>query len=317
MAVTPFKTFMAGEVLTASDLNSSITRITDNGEDLPFPATKAKDFNGHELILDADADSSITCDTDDVFHLKLQGQDLFIVNGATSSAVNGLTVTASATTADVAMTTHGSDTNIDLAITPKGAGVLLLDGAQVGGTATTDLPLISQILGKHTIWVPASAMFPQTTNGCAPITQVELTANQPELMVLDFDASADEWAQFTVKFPKSWNEGVIQYRVFWTTTATDTDGVAWQLSGVARADNEAVAAAFGTAVVVTDDAQGAASEMLVTAFSGDVTISSAAADEVTWLRIGRDVSDANDDMTEDARLIGVEITYTIDALNDS
>ena len=46
MAISVFKTFSAGEILTASDLNSSLTQITGNGEDLAWPATKTKDFNG-------------------------------------------------------------------------------------------------------------------------------------------------------------------------------------------------------------------------------------------------------------------------------
>lgn len=75
MAVSPFKTFSAGEVLTAADLNSSFTQITDNGEDLGWPATKAKDLDGQELILDADADTSIHASTDDELDFKIGGTD--------------------------------------------------------------------------------------------------------------------------------------------------------------------------------------------------------------------------------------------------
>jgi hypothetical protein len=49
MAVTPFKTFSAGEVLTAADLNSSFTQITNNGTDVPFPATKAASMGGFKI----------------------------------------------------------------------------------------------------------------------------------------------------------------------------------------------------------------------------------------------------------------------------
>ena len=73
MAVTQFKTYIAGEVLTADDLNSSLTRITDNGEDLAWPATKAKDLNGQALILDADGDTSFAASTDDVIDVRIGG----------------------------------------------------------------------------------------------------------------------------------------------------------------------------------------------------------------------------------------------------
>lgn len=108
------------------------------------------------------------------------------------------------------------------------------------------------------------------------------------------------------------------FQVFWTTSATDTDGVAWGLEAVARSDNEAIDTAWGTAVVVTDDAQSAANEQLVTAESSAVTIAGTPADDdLVYFRLFRDVSDANDDMTEDARLIGIKLFYTTDSNNDA
>lgn len=132
MAITPFKTWISGEVLTASDLNSSFSHITSNAASLISPLTAALDMNGLELILDADADTSITADTDDIIHFKLQGSDLFIMNGATATAVNGLTWMASAAGSAVQVQAHGSDTDISINLVPKGAGTL-----QVGGTAVT------------------------------------------------------------------------------------------------------------------------------------------------------------------------------------
>ena len=172
--------------------------------------------------------------------------------------------------------------------------------------------------GKDTIWVPAGAMRPTVSNGCATITDVQTTAGRPDMQVLDFDASADEHAQFQIAFPKSWNEGTITFQVYWTTTATDTDGVAWGLQGVAVSDNDTIDVAYGTAVVVTDDALSAAEDQCVTSESGAVTIAgSPAVDDIVYFRIFRDVSDSNDDMTEDARLIGVKIFFTTDAANDA
>jgi len=75
--------------------------------------------------------------------------------------------------------------------------------------------------------------------------------------------------------------------------------------------------AYGTAIVVTDDNISAAEDCLVTATSSAVTVASAAADTMTFFRIFRDISDANDDMTEDARLIGVQIFFTTNAGNDA
>jgi hypothetical protein len=171
--------------------------------------------------------------------------------------------------------------------------------------------------GTHTIWVPAGAMITATTSGAATAS-LEAATNDQNYKVFDFDASADEHVHFQVAMPKGWDEGTITYQVWWSSTATDTDGVAWGLQGVALSDNEAIDASWGTAVVVTDDAQSAAGEVYVTSASAAVTIAGTPAEgDVVFFRFFRDVSDANDDMTEDARLIGIKLFYTVAAANDA
>jgi hypothetical protein len=176
----------------------------------------------------------------------------------------------------------------------------------------------AEVTGKYTIFVPAGAMRPTVSNGCAALTDVETTAGRPDMQVLDFDATSDEHAQFQVAFPKSWNEGTVTFQVWWTSTATDTDGVAWGLQGVAVSDGDTIDVAYGTAIVVTDDAQSTAEDMYVTAESSAVTIAGTpAADDMCFFRFFRDVSDGNDDMTEDARLIGIKLFFTTDASDDT
>jgi hypothetical protein len=193
---------------------------------------------------------------------------------------------------------------------PEGE-TIMIPGA-VGPAGATGSPA----LGKQTLYIPASAMLPSVTSGAA-MAQLEAAGGQ-NYVVLDFDPNADEFVHFQAAFPKSWDEGTITYQVFWSSTATDTDGVAWALEGASRSDNEAITGTWGTAVVVTDDAQSAAAELYVTAESGAVTISGTpAVDDLCFFRLSRDVSDANDDMAEDARLIGIKLFYTTDAVNDA
>ena len=201
----------------------------------------------------------------------------------------------------------------------SGAGDI--DGAlDVGGAldavgAITNNSAAVKVAGVETIYVPSGAMSPNTTNGCASLTQVELS-NGPELKCLDFDASSDENAQFTVCFPKSWNEGTITFQAFWTVTGTDDGTVAWGLSGVSIADDVSINTAFGTNVVATAKAfSGTSNDMTVSAVSGAVTVASAAVDTQTYFQIMRDVS--ADDQTGDARLLGIKLFYTTDAKNDA
>ncbi len=74
MALARIKNWIV-ETLTASDLNAEFNNILNNGEDLAWPATKAKDLDGQELIFDADGDTSLTASTDDLLDFKIGGVD--------------------------------------------------------------------------------------------------------------------------------------------------------------------------------------------------------------------------------------------------
>ena len=172
-------------------------------------------------------------------------------------------------------------------------------------------------VGKQTMWIPANAMTPTTSNGCAAITAVETTSGRPDMYVLDFDKDSDEHAQFTCALPNAWNLGTVTFQVFWSGTA-NTGGVSWGLQGVACGDNDTIDVAYGTAVVVDDTEQGAVEEVNVSAESGAVTIAGSPADaQLCYFRIFRDVSDANDDSSGDARLHGIKLFFTVDSYNDS
>jgi hypothetical protein len=193
----------------------------------------------------------------------------------------------------------------------QGAGTLNATGLYDDGT------LVS-LTGLQTIYVPASAIIPTVSNGCSPLTSVETTAGRPDMNVRDFDASADEHGQFSVAFPKSWDEGTITYRVFWTSAATDTDGVTFALQGVASADGDTIDVAYGTAITVDDANQSTAEDLYVSPTSAAVTIAGTpSTDELVFFRLFRDVSDANDTAAEDARVIGVQLFFSTDAGNDA
>ena len=202
--------------------------------------------------------------------------------------------------------------------TTAGAIAIAADGTVDLDTAgATVASAVIKTAGLETIWVPAASMRPTSSNGCAAITDVETTAGRPDLQVLDFDKDADEAAQFSIAFPKSWNEGTITFAVYYIGLAATT-GVAFGLQGVSVGDNEEADQAYGTAVVVTDDSQGDATEVLITATSGAVTLAnSPAAGDISFFRLFRDVSDGNDDMAGDARVLGVKIFFTTNAANDA
>jgi hypothetical protein len=215
------------------------------------------------------------------------------------------------------------------------AGIVIANAGNIGSASDKDAIAIAsngvvnftqtptvasaavKFAGKESIFIPAAAMYPSTTNGCAALEQVETTALRPDLKCLDFDASSDEFAQFAVSFPKSWNEGTVTFQPFWTVTGTNTGTVAWQLGGVAVSNDDSINTAFGTLVATTALAHsGTSNDLMVSAESGAVTIAgSPAADDQCFFQINRDVS--ADAQTGDARLLGIKLFFTTDAGNDA
>jgi len=115
------KVWSAGEVLLASDLNGEYNNILNNALTLISPLTGSLDLNGNKLVLDADADTSITADTDDQLDFKLGGTDIFAMK-TVASAVNGIDFKGAATGNGALIAPVGSDTDIDLVLQQKGQG---------------------------------------------------------------------------------------------------------------------------------------------------------------------------------------------------
>ena len=229
--------------------------------------------------------------TGNAMNLGVSGDTVTVPSGATLSVPSGATINVAGTA--TGLLTSG---NIGTSVQAYNAG--------------------TKIAGKETIWIPAVAMYPNTTAGCADIAQVELT-NGPEIKVLDFDPSSDENAQFAIAMPKSWDEGTVTFQAYFTVTGTNTGTVAWGLSGIAISDNDSINTAFGTNVVATAKAHsGTSNDLNVTAESGAVTIGGTpAVGDQCYFQIMRDVS--ADDQSGDARLLGIKIFFTTNAGNDA
>ena len=224
---------------------------------------------------------------------------------------------------DLVIKSNVQDKDILLQGDDGGAGItaLTLDmsaaGAAAFNSSITSGGAAVKVAGKETIWVPAAAMYPSTTNGCSAITQVETTALRPDLKVLDFAAAADDFAQFAVAFPKSWNLGTISYQPFWTVTGTNAGTVVWQLGGVAITNDESINTAFGTLVATTALAHSTTSnDLMVSAESGAVTVAGSPADnDQCFFQINNDASASG--QTGVVRLLGVKLFFTTDAANDA
>ena len=297
----------AGTVQFGNDQDVTLTHVADTG--LLLNAAMVVQFRDSAINIGSPADGDLDINADDEIELN---STLIDINGnveiSGTAAITGIaTFTDDIIIGDAKTIGSASDTD---AIAIASNGVVNFTQQPTVSSAAV------KVAGKETIWIPAAAMYPETTNGCASLAQVELS-NGPELKCLDFDKGSDEHAQFTIAFPKSWNEGTITFQAFFTATSTDTGTSAWGLAGLSLSDSGDLNTAFGTTVVATAKAHsGTSNDLDISAESGNVTIAgSPAAGDLCIFQVLRDVS--ADDLDADSRLLGIKLFFTTDAANDA
>ena len=109
--------------------------------------TKASgvDMNGLELILDADADTSITADTDDQIDIKIAGADDFQFTANTFTAASGSTIAAKALTTTTIVATGdvspAADSSYDLGTSSAAWAEVYMDHLYVGFNKLSNVTL--------------------------------------------------------------------------------------------------------------------------------------------------------------------------------
>ena len=176
------------------------------------------------------------------------------------------------------------------------------------------MPVAARFVGKQTTLIPAGSMTPTVTNGALPVEH-ERPTNDVMVKALAFDGTTRENAQFLLILPKGFSQDNVSFIPHWTVDGAVTTGVHWGLEILARGDNEAIDAAFGTAGASEDSAQSAVYEHLIGPESGSITTGSAVGN-MLYCQAFRDPTDAQDTMTQDALLIAYEVFLTNEALTD-
>lgn len=336
-----------------TDVDRGVLADLDDGAALVFNETdqefQARRLTGLDIDFDPSTDSALTSPTvgeaieelegliaEDAFALSFASTDFSATDVGTALIelfdaipdVSALAPLASPTfTGNPAAPTPSpgdNDTSIATTAFVKAAIDVVLGGvsssfdtlSEIATSLGTKLAL-ADIVGKQTIWVPASAMVARTTNGAAAGT-VEMSSNKNMVRTLDFDASTQEFAQFDVAMPKSWNNGTVTFIPYWSHAATVTNfGVVFGVDAVAISDDDTIDVAFGTAQTSTDTG-GTTNDLYAGAESSAITIAGTpATGDVVQFRVHRDPANGSDTLAVDARLHGIKILYTTNAANDS
>ncbi len=172
-----------------------------------------------------------------------------------------------------------------------------------GGTNLTALPDVEA-------WISAAAMKGLATAGAGDADKLpesrELATNDINIDFIAFDTATEEHAYFNYTLPAGWDEGTITFTPYWTA-ASGSGTVVFGLAGLARSNDEAIDAAVGTEVTVTDTLL-AADDVHISPESAAVTIGGTPA-EGDWCYFVLARKTGSDTLGVDAQLLGIMLKF--------
>lgn len=198
-------------------------------------------------------------------------------------------------------------------ITPRAEDLYPVPVAN-GGTGATSVSVAQtnlSLVGKQMIPVPASAMTARPTNGAQFVT-IESTTNLTVFNAWNFDATTQEYVQFSWPMPTSWDRGTITFKPMWrhATSSGASFGVVMGLQAVAINDGGAGDVAFGTIQTVTD-AGGTAGSIYIGSESAAITVAgSTLSGSLVLFQLTRNTTYAGNTLPVDASLVSLELYIT-------
>ena len=233
-------------------------------------------------------------------------EDSTLTSGNVAEALEELAVAA----AEAAF----SGDAVDVVYDPTASGLTATD-VQAAIDELASAPPPDPVVGRQTIWIPATAMIPRITNGPS-VGTVETASQKTMIKTLDFDATTPEYAQVDVVMPKSYAEGSgIKCKAYWSHASTTVNfGVAWTFTVASVVDNTGLERTFGGNQVV--DTGGTTDNLYISPENSALSYSNAGADRMLQIRVNRDPTSGSDTMAIDARLHGIVVFYNTNAATD-
>lgn len=258
-------------------------------------------------------------------------------SGAVTMGAGGLAVNGVITSTGLAVTGTGSFTS-----TLSVGGTLTVTNVVFGSPANTIAGIQNQnLVDKTTIQIISGAWAfsnPATTIPVAAVSAhvlgrrqqffsfTEMRANSltsPATLLgplgelgFGFADGASNEVNFYWVFPKSWDKNNIFYQIYWQASTSSTNSVVWGFSADSFGDSEALPPTFAVEASLPDANNGNL-RLNVTGENSYAVQHSPANSEMIFFRVRRNGGDGSDTLGTSATLIGVRISYVVNALNDN
>ncbi len=227
--------------------------------------------------------------TTGVVNVYFDGRGLGSGLSAASETVAGLVELATTAEAET-----GTDTA--RAVTPAGLKAAIL-GLQMQPFAATDI-----YVGTTTPLVAQTAEI--ATNSLCVNKSWDAA-----------DSGGDLIGWFDWISPKDWNASTVQFQVVWSVIAATAGPAVFALDAGAVSDADSLDLTVGTAQTSTDSSSATANLAYISPLSSAITIGGTPAKgDLIKFRIRRTSAAAGDTLAATARIIGIKLWYTTDAM---
>lgn len=184
------------------------------------------------------------------------------------------------------------------------SGKKLVNGSGGGGAATrTGVP--------REIYIDAAAMVPRTSNPPEVLSQEQGTS-KVHMDKLAFDKSSQEWVNFKVAMPSTWDRQPVKAKFYWEPRGgSNGQVVEWAIQCVGFKDGDAIDSGFGAARTVQDTRLLADGVHLSAATAGIEVAGyyGTSLNPLLNFAVRRMADNGGDTLDADANLLGVLIQY--------
>jgi hypothetical protein len=310
--------FLRGHSATGTDAGSRTDRGDGTtGANVGTKQAGATASHAHTgSTASAGAHTHFAFNTDSIFGPPtVDGATSAIDAGQYSSNVFNYTIGGSATAPTVGLTSSNGAHTHTVTVDPTSGSETRPKNVTVNWiiVATPGAALATSGTGRNEERIVAQQMTARATQPAVAATRDSGAADitQP---VFDFADAGNLFVHFTWIPPKRWNRGTVTFIPYWTADAgTLGQNVNWFMNGRAFSDNDATDVGPGTSVPSTDTLQTLGALHIGPETSGITIAGTPQPGDMVVFQIGRDTTDS---FTGTARLFGIKLIWTSNAVSD-